>query len=234
MGRKSKRSLEIDEEKISPPSKMSNRGVSGAAATEILAKLEAIEARFTSLEKEMAEITRVVKEIDTLRKEVDLLKQNCEGYQRLEIELKKRSVLVKGVKFHTKEKYETRAQTKAALAELFGRIDMRPHLVDYQRLGGLRPNEDGSKVSIRIQFMDVDQKMELFERMREKGRELQDITILTDFPSFQMTEFKTLSGLGFRIRTEKPGTKTRIVPKGLGLILQTRSSPAERWTHVSS
>jgi hypothetical protein len=82
--------------------------------------------------------------------------------------------------------------------------------------------------------MDVDQKMELFDRMREKGRELQDITILTDFPSFQMTEFKTLSGLGYKIRTEKPGTKTRIVPKGLGLILQTRASTAERWTHVSS
>ena len=101
--------------------------------------------------------------------------------------------MVKGVKFHTKEKYKTRAQTKAALAELFGRIDMRPHLVDYQRLGGLRPNEDGSKVSICIQFMDVDQNMELFDRMREKGREGLTESLELPEPIDQSTLLATLS-----------------------------------------
>lgn len=150
------------------PSKMPYREVSVAAATEILAKLKATEAWFTSLEKEMAEITRVVKEIDTLRMDIDLLKPNGKRYHRLKIYLKKRLVLVKGIKFHTKEKDETRAQMKGALAGLFGRIEMRPHLVDYQRFGRLRSNEDGSMVSIYNQFMNVDQKMELFDIMREK------------------------------------------------------------------
>jgi hypothetical protein len=54
--------------------------------------------------------------------------------------------------------------------------------------------------------MNVDQKMELFDIMREKGRELKDITILMDFPSFSMTEFNTLSGLGFGGSMESLGS----------------------------
>ncbi len=110
---------------------------------------------------------------------------------------------------------------------------MTPHLVDYQRLGGLKAGEDGSKVAIRVQFVTVDQKFDLFDALKVKGREMNDISILTDYPSFQLQEFKKLSGVAFNLRKDHPGTKTRIVPKGLGLILQKRTSAQDRWTAVS-
>jgi hypothetical protein len=110
---------------------------------------------------------------------------------------------------------------------------MVPTLVDYHRLGGVKQGEDGSKVSIRVLFVDVDQKFLLFERLREKGNELNDVSVLTDYPSFQMQEFKTLSTQAFNIRKAQPGTKTRIVPKGLGLTLQRRAGVQDKWTTVS-
>jgi hypothetical protein len=119
------------------------------------------------------------------------------------------------------------------LAEFFGKVGMRPHLVDYQRLGGLRPNENGSKVSIRVQFVDVDQKFDLFDKLKEKGRELENVSVLTDYPSFQLKQFKKLSDAAYKIRQENPGTKTRIVPKGLALQLQRRPNKDAKWMSVS-
>ncbi len=143
-------------------------------------------------------------------------------------------MLVRGLPFKTADKFETRKQTKAVLADLFKRLDMTPHLVDYQRLGGLKPNEDGSKVSIRVQFVDVDQKFDLFEKLKSKGRAVDDVTILTDYPVFQLSEFKRLSGIAYNLRKDTPGTKTRIVPKGLSLVLQKKANATDKWTAVSS
>jgi hypothetical protein len=232
MGRK-KRVLEFDEERVSPPHKMSTRSINGAGVDEIMAKLDSIEERFKKLELEMAEITKVMKDFEVVKQEVEGLKETCSSFQRLELEQKKRSVLVRGLMFKSSEKYETRTQTKAALAEFFARIGLKPHLVDYQRLGGRRADEDGSKISVRIQFMDTDQKLHLFEKLKEHGRELHDINILTDYPNFQLQEFKRLSGIGYELRKAKPGTKTRVVSKGLGLALQSRTGPSDRWTSVS-
>jgi len=112
---------------------------------------------------------------------------------------------------------------------------MVPHLVDYQRLGGLKLNEDGSKISIRVQFVDVDQKFDLFDKLKAKGRELQDVSVLTDYPSFQLKQFKQLSEAAYKIRKENPGSKTRIIPKGLGLVLQKRAAGFNTtWTPVSA
>jgi hypothetical protein len=218
---------------VSPPNKMSTRSINGAGVAEIMTKLDSIEERFIRLEKEVAEITKVLKEFEVVKHEVEALKETIQSYQRLEIDLKKRSVLVRGLMFRSEDKYETRNQTRTALAGFFDKIGLKPHLVDYQRLGSRRENEDGSKVSIRLEFTDVDQKLNLFEKLKGMGREVQDISILTDFPRFQLQEFKRLSGLGYEIRTRTPGTKTRVVAKGLGLILQKRAGVSDRWTSVS-
>jgi hypothetical protein len=175
----------------------------------------------------------VVQEIEAVRNEVTALRDTCDSFQRLELESKKRSVLIKGLKFQTKGKFESRNETKEALKTFFDRVGVTPHLVDYQRLGSLKEGEDGSKVSIRIQFSDVDQRFGLFEKLKEKGHDLNDISILTDYPSFQMPEFKRLSDIAYKIRKESQGTKTRIIPKGLGLILQKRPVGADRWMAVS-
>jgi len=208
MGRKNKRSIEDigRSDGISPPSKMAPRGRSDSKSDEILTKLDALGARLSNLEKEVTELTKALREMEVIRNDINSMKDTCEGFQRMEIDSKKRSVLIRGLPFRTSEKFETRAQTKLVLADLFKRLDMTPHLVDYQRLGGLKDNENGSKVAIRVQFVTVDQKFDLFDALKQKGRAMDDISI---------------------------GTKTRIVPKGLGLILQKRSNAQDRWTAVS-
>jgi len=237
MGR-TKRSLESDSSKVSPPNKMpsrNSRSSSNDRSSEILTQIAQLREQFCDLQKEVAEISKIVKEVEYMRNKVAELSETCESFQRLELDNKKRCVLLRGLKFGTPAKFETRQQTKAVLAEFFGRIGMAPHLVDYQRLGGLRPNEDGSKISIRVQFVDVDQKFDLFDKLKEKGRELQDVSVLTDYPSFQLEQFKRLSGTAYNIRKENPGTKTRIVQKGLGLVLQKRGTePEASWTPVSA
>ena len=233
-GKRTRKSLEIETEKVSPPAKMSSRNRSDLKSDEILAKLDAIEARFTNLELEVANMTKALKELEGMRREVDTLKETCDGFKRLELEMKRRSVLVRGLPFKTDKKFETRTQTKEALAGFFERVEMTPHLVDYHRLGGIKQGEDGSKVSIRVQFVNVDQKFELFEKLKESGNALQDISILTDYPSFQMNEFKALSTKAYNIRTAAPGTKTRIVTKGIGLALQKRPRGNDQWMSVSS
>jgi len=246
MGKTNKRPLERDSVQISPPNKMA--GGSKGNESEVLSKLTSIENKFDSfenrfknLEKEVAEIAKSLRELEAvraevtnLRKEVVGLKVSLTGYQKLEIESKRRSVLVKGVKFESGgARFETRMQTKAALAGFFTRLGMTPHLLDYYRLGGRKDDEDGSKVCIRVQFDDVDQKFDLFEKLKSGGRAFSDISILTDYPSFQQQEFKDLSGKAFNLRKATPGLKTRIVPRGQGLVLQTRTDAQNRWTSVS-
>lgn len=232
MGGRGKRSLDSGTDKVSPPNKMT-RNRRNSESNEILSKLDSIEAKFEDLQKEVAEIKRVLQEIESVRTEVDSLKESISGFQRLEMEVKRRCVLVKGLKFETRDKYEKREQTEAALAGFFEALDMTPTLVDYHRLGGRKEDEDGSKVCVKIQFVHLDQKFELFEKLKARGRDLSDYSVLTDYPSFQQAEFKRLSGIAYRLRTATPGTKTRIIPKGLGLILQKRASNADRWTAVS-
>ena len=222
-------------EKNSPPNKQFKmaKGIGAAKADEILNKLTALEIKFEAIEKEVLDIKKFMNEFGAVKQEVEMMRTTCEGFQRLEIESKKRSVLIRGLALNTRQKYETRGETKAALAALFAKLEIKPYLVDYHRLGSRRGDEDGSGIAIRVQFMDLDQKLQLFDVLKTKGKDVKEISILTDYPSFQIEEFKKLSGLGYKIRTEKPGTRTRVVPKGLGLLLQQRANATDRWTVVS-
>ena len=235
MGGRRKRSLETDQVRNSPPNKMPSRSNSPDRSTEILEQIAQLKEQFFKIEKEVADIAKFVKEVETMRSKVTEMQETCESFQRLELDNKKRCVLLRGLKFKSEGKFESRQQTKAVLADFFGRVGMVPHLVDYQRLGGLKLNEDGSKISIRVQFVDVDQKFDLFDKLKTKGRELQDVSVLTDYPSFQLKQFKQLSEAAYKIRKENPGSKTRIIPKGLGLVLQKRAAGFNTtWTPVSA
>ena len=237
MGGKNKNKRSIEDsgrtEGVSPPSKMAPRGRSDSKSDEIIARLDTMGARLSNLEKDVAELTKALREMEAIRTDVDSVKDLCESFKRLEVEGKKRSVLVRGLPFKTADKFETRKQTKVVLAEFFERLEMTPHLVDYQRMGGVKQGEDSSKVSIRVQFVNVDQKFDLFDALKNKGRAVDDITILTDYPNFQLQEFKKLSGIAYNLRKDNPGVKTRIVPKGLGLNLQRRANALDKWTSVS-
>jgi chromosome segregation ATPase len=233
MGRK-KRSIEVNSEGLSPPSKMNKNDTEA-----IMAKLDSLESRFSKVEQEVAELTRIVRSFEDtfegIKADVESLKESQDCFRRLEIESKKRCVLIRGLKFRSKGKFETRTETREALADFFNQVGVDPpHLVDYQRLGGLRAGEDGGKVAIRAEFSDVDQRINLFDKLKLKGRELQDYSVQTDYPKFQLQEFKLLSGQAYEIRKARPGIKTRIIPKGLGLVLQTKNGPESKWMAVSA
>jgi hypothetical protein len=225
---------EINSEKVSPPNKMTrNQDSLGnePSMRDIMERLKAFELRFNRIDSELAGIAKFVRDFETIKAEV---KESCDGYRRLEIEGKKRSVLIKGLPFVSAGKYESRKDTKEALKGFFDKLGMGAHLVDYQRLGGLKEGEDGSKIPIRIQFADVDLRLEMFEKLKAKGKEMKEVSVLTDYPEFQIQEFKRLSNIAYRTRKDQPGTRTRIVPRGLRLLLQTRTNVDDKWKIVST
>ena len=103
-GKRNRKSLDPDNEKASPPSKMSF-SESQSKSDEILAKLNLLEERFLAVENQVAELTRVLKDMESVKEEVESLKATCSGLQRLELEAKKRSILVKGLPLKAKGKY---------------------------------------------------------------------------------------------------------------------------------
>ena len=225
-GNKKRNISELNSEKVSPPNKMTRN----QDTIDLMARLDAFELRFNKIDSELAGISKVIREFEEMKAEV---KESCDGYRRLEIEGKKRSVLVKGLPFKSSGQYETRKETREALKGFFDRLDMGAHLVDYQRLGGLKEGENGSKIPIRIQFADVDLRFEMFDKLKAKGKEMKDVSVLTDYPDFQIPEFKRLSNIAYRLRKDQVGTRTRIVPRGLKLLLQTRANEDNKWKTVS-
>jgi hypothetical protein len=233
-GKGNKRNIgEINSEKVSPPNKMTRNQDSGDAEpsnSDLMERLAAFELRFNKIDSELAGINKFVREFEMMKAEV---RESCDGYRRLEIEGKKRSVLIRGLPFKSAGQYETRKETKDVLKGFFDRIGMGAHLVDYQRLGGLKEGENGSKIPIRVQFADVDLRFDMFDKLRAKGQDMKDVSVLTDYPEFQIPEFKRLSNIAYRLRKERVGTRTRIVPRGLKLLLQTRANVDDKWKTVS-
>jgi hypothetical protein len=222
MGRDNKRDrskLEIGD-KVSPPGKMAKYSIN-----DVMEKLLQLEARMIKLEK-------LLEEVEELREEVGELKKFKEGYQRFEIEQKKKCLLIKGMRSSSSLSYETRKETKSCLAGLFEYIGHYPRVDDYQRLGTLKPGDSQSTL-IRVQFGTIDDKIALFQRFKDIGKdfELSKISLINDYPSFQLPEVKRLSEIAYDLRTKKPGTKTRIVPKGLTVNLQTLQNG--KWKTVS-
>jgi hypothetical protein len=251
--------LDKDTNKASPPSKMnrggfgSNQGHGGGQSgrgsggfnpnhnanhnanqpgrqftlNDVMEKLDRIEG-------EIAGIWRKFEEVDNLKREVTDLRRMTEGFQRFEIEQKKKCILVRGLASRSTEKYETRQDTKQSLDEMFNYLGFAPSLEEYQRLGELKKDETENTL-IRIKFTTIDEKRQLFEKFKEHGSvdELKKISLINDYPPFQLPEVKRLSQIAYDIRKNERGTKTRIVPRGLGIALQRRDGGG-RWTNVST
>lgn len=228
MGGKRQRSVDRTS-KVSPPTKMTR-----VTLNDVMKEFEDLKKRFDKLEEDNKKILDMMSEIDGLKRKVGELEGVVDDYRRFEVENKKKSVLVKGIKFGGGGKFETREDTKKGLKGMFEKVGYLPKLADWQRLGGKRNQEDTAmNVPIRIVFETLDQKFLFFEKLRENGRGMKDIKVLTDYPKFQVETAKRLNGRAFDLRKESPGLRTRIVPKGLELSLQTRRSTEERWTSVA-
>jgi len=241
--KRGRNSIDQDTTKTSPPNKM-NRGGFGAKQNPNLGSgsnsgpreftLNDVMMKLDRIEGEISKIWQKFEEIDNLKHEVIELRRSNENFQRFEIESKRKSILIKGLASKSTEKYETREQTKQSIDELFNYLDLQPVIEDYQRLGEIKKNETESTL-IRVKFAVMDDKNKLFQKFKDMGKdvELKKISLIHDYPSFQLQEVKRLSNIAYNIRQEKKGTKTRIVPRGIGLALQRRNDDG-KWTTVST
>ncbi len=199
------------------------------ANEDVLKKIDQIEKRFEKVEK-------IFDEVETLKRQVAKLSKPMEGLRRLEVELKKKSILVKGLGSHSNKKFETRNETYGVVNDLFKHIGLNLTLEDYQRLGPLKPNDTGSTL-VRLQFWSKDDKSLLFAKFKEYSNDehIKKVSLINDYPLFQLADVKRLSNEAYAIRQKNKSIKTRIVPRGLEVQLQQRDSrdPAGKWMTVS-
>jgi len=229
-------------ERNSPPSKMtknkdSDSQPSNADLMEQLTQLVAANKDMTKkidqIEKRFDKVEKLFEEVETLKKEVARLSKPYDGFRRLEVEQKKKSVLVKGLDSYSTTKYETRMQTYKRVNDLFDHLGVNLTLEDYQRLGPLKPNDAGDTL-IRLQFWSKDDKSLLFAKFKEYSTDevVKKISLINDYPMFQLADVKKLSGVAYNLRQKNRRLKTRIVPRGLEVQLQTKDSSG-KWTTVS-
>jgi hypothetical protein len=232
--------------KTSPPNKMNRGGFgskqnsnlsgsgSGSGAGPREYTLNDVMMKLDRIEGEISKIWQKFEELDNLKHEVIELRKANESFQRFEIESKRKSILIKGLASKSTEKYETRDQTKQSIDELFNYLQLNPVIEDYQRLGEIKKNETENTL-IRVKFALMDDKNRLFQKFKDSGKDadLSKISLIHDYPAFQLQEVKRLSNIAYNIRQEKKGTKTRIVPRGIGLVLQ-RKGDNGKWTTVST
>jgi hypothetical protein len=240
MERKRNRSLdrsEYNSEKVSPPSKMTKGTGSGSVTlADVMKEILELKGKMTKIEEDNLEFQKWIKDVREIKGKIETIGAAVDDFRRSEIDAKKACVLIKGLKFMGKGKFETRLETRETLRALFADLGgFRSHMFDYYRLGGKKDlNEDGAKVAIRVIFVDVDQKFELFELLRTHGKNpnVKNVQILNDYPKFQVPEVKRLNSQGYELRQRDSDLRTRIVPKGLSLILQSRRNKDEKWTAV--
>jgi hypothetical protein len=244
---KNKKRDRIECEQVSPPHKMTKNGQqfgNQPSNADLMAQLEKLVnsnvdmvEKIENLEKRFSLMEKMFDEVETLKKEVARLTKQSkpnEAFMKFEIEQKKKCVLVKGLQSMTNKKYELRGETYDRVSELFGHIGLTLTLEDYQRLGPIKSDDPGSTL-VRLQFWSKDDKAQIYAKFKEYSDDpiIKKISLINDYPLFQLNEVKKLSEESFRLRQKDKRIKTRIVPRGLGVQLQTRSGTTGKWMTVS-
>jgi len=87
---------------------------------------------------------------------------------------------------------------------------------------------------VRLQFWSKDDKAMLFAKFKEYGNDeaVKRISLINDYPLFQLADVKKLSNEAFKIRQKDKRITTRIVPRGLEVQLQQRDLTGT-WKTVS-
>ena len=198
-----------------------------ASNSDMIKKIDQLEKRFDKVEK-------LYNEVDELKKKVALLSKPMESFRRFEIERKQKSVLIKGLDSYSTKKFETRIETCKRVNDLFEHLGLSLTTEDYQRLGPLKPNDAGSTL-VRLQFWSRDDKAMLFAKFKEFTNDpvVKSLSLINDYPSFQLAEVKRLSNEAFKLRQANRGVKTRIVPRGLEVQLQQRDQSGA-WMTVNT
>jgi len=196
----------------------------------MMTKIDQLEKKFSLMEKLFGEVENLKKEVENLKKGG----RSNDAFKRFEVEQKKKSLLVKGLESLTSKKYETRSETFQRVTEMFEHLGLNLTLEDYQRLGPIKPGETGSTM-VRLQFWSKDDKAQLFAKFKQYGTDsvVKRISLINDYPLFQLAEVKRLSNEAYKLRQRDRSTKTRIVPQGLEVKLQTRQGREGKWQTVS-
>ena len=107
-------------------------------------------------------------------------------------------------------------------------------LEDYQRLGPIKPEADGGTL-VRLQFWTRDDKSQLFAKFKEYTDDpiVKSLSLINDYPLFQLADVKKLSNEAYQLRQKDKSVKTRIVPRGLEVQLQTIRGTTGKWMTVS-
>ncbi len=144
-----------------------------------------------------------------MKKKVEALKETCSSFQRLEIEDKKRSVLVRELKFWRGRSLRPDHKQRRWV---FWASRWETFFVNYQKLGGLKDNNDGSKASIKVlhAFMDL---IRIWPCLRSWEAESEGLGSPRYQNSARLWEFKQFYEVEFRIRTSSPATQTRVVQR---------------------
>ncbi len=236
-----------ESDQISPPHKMTKGGQQFGAQpsnSDLMAQLDKLMTsnavmmdKITELEKRFTLVEKLFQEVEDLKKEVERLSKQAkpnDAFMRFEVEQKKKCVLVKGLRSLTDRKYESRNETYDRVSELFSHIGLSLTLEDYQRLGPIKSDDPGSTL-VRLQFWSKDDKAQIYAKFKEFSDDpsINKISLINDYPLFQLAQVKKLSEESFRLRQKNKQTKTRIVPRGLEVQLQTRNGNTGKWTTVS-
>ena len=216
--------------KVSPPSKMAKNNEKVFTIADVMNTFEAMRNDWKG---EFVKVWNKLEEVDVLKEQIVELNKAKESFQRFEIEEKKKCLLIKGLRSKTVGKYETKAETKESLDELFEFVGLTPSLADFHRLGPITQGTS-EETLIRVRFASIEDKNSLFAKFKEFGKNdrLSKVSLINDYPLFQLNEVKRLSGIAYKLRTEKKGTKTRIIPRGLGVVLQKQENG--KWMNVST
>ena len=117
---------------------------------------------------------------------------------------------------------------------LFEHIGLNLTLQDYQRLGPIKPDDPGNTL-VRLVFWTIDDKSQIFAKMQEFPDDpiVKKISLINDYPLFQIADVKKLSDEAYNLRKSNKSIKTRIVPRGLEVCLQSRKGREGKWMMVS-
>jgi vacuolar-type H+-ATPase subunit I/STV1 len=228
-------------EKVSPPHKMTKNATNQPSNSDLMDQLNQIVAsnadvikKIDQLEKRFDKVEKLFEEVDELKKRLSLMSKPMESFKRFEVEQKKKSVLIKGLDTISTKRYETRAETHKRVSDLFDHLGLNLTVEDYQRLGPIKPDDAGSTL-VRLQFWSKDDKSLIFSKFKEYSDDevVKKLSLINDYPLFQLADVKRLSDESYKLRQKNKSIKTRIVPRGLEVQLQTRD-PSGKWTTVSN
>ena len=220
-----------------------------AAVNELLKRMDEIKESNHRIETKMAEMEERLKQIETLKVSVTKLEKEVKEFRGLsramklnEIEGKKYWLVIKGMKTHKDMvNFETRAQTKEILNDLWNYLGVNLVLADYFRLQVPRRPQGAQGAQrqpvtgiVKIKLTSIDDRHLIFSKVSTLGRnqELKHVTFQDDLPAFQVETFKKLDKAAYDIRKAE-GVRTRIQTRGTELILQRKErTENSRWVSV--